>query len=359
MTARGAAADATDVVLRGRLWRGADDDPAGAGDGCVVIDAAGVVTAAGPVADVDVPDDRPQLGGPDAWIVPGVRDAHVHLAFGDPRDVLAGGVVAVRDLGAPLHRCAGWRALGAPLVDVAGEIVTAPGGYPSRGWGADGFARFVDGEAAAGDAVDALVAGGAAVVKLAFEPHGGPVLTPAAAAAVVARAHAHGRPAVAHALTAEMVHRALDAGCDELVHLPTERLPAELVDRLAAGPVTVTSTLWTFHAEGAGAAALANAEALLAAGVPLRYGTDLGNTGTRPGVEPEELRLLAAAGLGPAGALRLATAGWPGREAAPITAGAPAALVLLPADPVADPTGWRRPLAVVAGGRRAPGMAPT
>jgi len=63
---------------------------------------------------------------------------------------------------------------GSPHVAVAGPILTAPDGYPSRGWGRDGFATFV----ADADAADAIVRGLADdvdVIKIALEPAGGPV----------------------------------------------------------------------------------------------------------------------------------------------------------------------------------------
>ena len=116
--------------------------------------------------------------------------------------------------------------------------------------------------------------------------------------AVVEAAHGAGLKVVAHALTVEAVGRVLDAGVDELAHTPVEPLPEALVDRIAAAGVTVISTLQTFFSTGSGRAAAANAAALHRAGVPLVYGTDLGNAGTRTGVDPRELDRLADAGLG-------------------------------------------------------------
>jgi imidazolonepropionase-like amidohydrolase len=345
------------VVLRGRLWPGGDADPLRPEpDGVVVVDPTGTVVAVGPVTGVDVPDDRPLVGGAGYWVGPAAADGHVHLAFAGHDAMLRGGVVAARDLGVPLALARSW-APGCPQVWYAGEILTAPGGYPSRGWGADGFARFVADPDAAAAEVDRVADAGASSVKLAFEPAGGPVPDPATAAAVVDAAHRRGLPAVAHALTVAMVERALDAGVDELVHTPVQRMPAELVARIAAAGVAVTSTLWTFAAEagsdgataaGGAGAFVENAAALLAAGVALHYGTDLGNTGTRPGVEPRELTLLAAAGLGAAGALRAVTGGWPGRPTSGLVPGSAVAAVLLRGDPLADAQSWRR-VAAAAG----------
>ncbi len=86
------------------------------------------------------------------------------------------------------------------------------------------------------------------------------------------------------------------------------------------------------------------------------YGTDLGNTGTRAGVDPRELDRLADTGLGRLGALRAATEGAAGAygvrgRTGRLRLGEPAALVLLSADPLIEPGAWRTPLAVVADGR--------
>ncbi len=341
------------LALCGRVWPGG---PAAVLDDAVVVVAGdGRVAAVGPRAAVPLPADLEVRGGPGCWVGPGIVDAHVHLAFGPPAEALRGGVVAVRDLGAPLDRALAWRSAGgaAPSVAVAGPLLTAPGGYPSASWGAAGFALFVPDPAAARTAVARLAAAGVDVVKLALEPAGGrPVPDPDTARAVVEAAHRAGLAAVAHALSAAMVERALDAGVDELVHVPVGRLPPRLVARIAGARIPVVSTLETL-ARDEPATVTANAAALVAAGVPLLYGSDLGNAGTTTGVDPRELARLAAAGLGPLGALRAATEGSAGAAGVragdgTITVGAPARLVLLATDPLADPTAWRRPLAVIA-----------
>jgi imidazolonepropionase-like amidohydrolase len=242
-------------------------------------------------------------------------------------------------------------------VAAAGPILTSTGGYPSRSWGADGFAVFADTPADARHAVRELAVSGADVIKIALEPRQGwPVMGPATVRAAVDTAHAAGLGVVAHALTAEMVARAVSAEVDELAHVPTERLGDELVELLAIRRIAVVSTLQTFFSEGLGRTAGANAVDFVAAGVVLRYGTDLGNAGTRPGVDPRELDRLADSGLGRLGALRAATrnsAQAPGmrRRTGLLQVGEPAALVLLPADPLSEPGAWRAPTAVVADGR--------
>ena len=290
----------------------------------VVVDDDGLVTDA-PVDAAEVVDA--------AYVGPGIVDAHVHLAFGTVEQMWQRGVVAMRDLGAPPALAASVRSEG---VAVAGPLLTAPGGYPSRSWGADGFAAFVaDAEEARRVVRDLDVD----LVKVALEPHGGPVPDAETVAAIVDAAHARGLAVTAHALTERMVERALDAGVDELCHTPAEPLTPRTVERIADAGIPVVSTIQCL-----GGAAAANAKALHEAGVRLVYGTDLGNDGTRPGVDVRELRRLADTGLGMAGALAAATR--------PIVTGERAGLVLLDANPEADPTTWERPFTTVVGTTR-------
>ena len=320
------------AVFTGRLWCG---DGRELEHGRVVVDDSGVVTALGDAADIAVPFGALEVDA--AWIGPGLVDAHVHLAFGSPDDIVARGVVAVRDLGAPPRDAMTWRALSAPRVQVAGPLLTAPDGYPSQSWGRNGFAAYVDSV----DQSRRLVQGLATqvdVIKLALEPRGGPVPSAELAVAIVETAHAVDLEVTCHALTVEMVERALDAGVDELAHTPLELLPAALVDRIAAAGVRVVSTL---HTHLRGSEVVANAAALVRAGVEVRYGTDLGNAGTKPGADPRELDLLARCGLDGDAVLRSATE--------PISVGQPAGLVALLEDPREHTRTWLLPHAVMVG----------
>jgi predicted amidohydrolase YtcJ len=350
------------VALHGTVWPGGDAEPY---DGVVLVDADGRVAALGPASAVPVPAGVRSIGGPGCWVGPGVIDAHVHLAFGAAEAALRGGVVGVRDLGAPRRDALRWRTghrpppPGRPYIGVTGPILTAPGGYPSRSWGAAGFAAFAGTPAAARLVVRGLAGDGVDLVKIALEREVDgrwPMPPPVVVRAVVEAAHGAGLRVTAHALTVDAVVRAVDAEVDELAHTPTERLPEALVDRIASTGMPVVSTLQTFFSGGAGRAAAANAAALHRAGVPLVYGTDLGNAGTRPGVDPRELDRLADAGLGRRGALLAATVraaqlpGVRGRTGR-LTVGEPAALVLLAGDPMVEPGVWHRPLAVLCDGR--------
>ena len=350
------------VALRGTVWPGGDADPY---DGVVLVSPDGLIDRIGPPAQVPIPVGVRVIGAAHTWVGPGVIDAHVHLAFGGAEEALRGGVVGVRDLGSPrafgLRQRTGHRLPPArlPYVGVSGPILTATGGYPSRSWGAGGFASFLTTPAQARLAVRGLAGDGVDVIKVAVDrgPDGAwPVPRTEVLRAVVDAAHGAGLQVVAHALTAEAVVRVLEAGVDELAHIPSQRLPDAVVERVAAAGIPVVSTLQTFFSAGEGRAPAANAAALHRAGVPLVYGTDLGNTGTRTGVDPRELDRLADAGLGRLGALRAATVGAARvagirRRTGLLESGRPAAAVLLNGDPLVEPGVWRRPRAVVCDGR--------
>lgn len=349
------------VMLLGTVWTGGAEE---AFAGAVVVDPKGRVAYVGPSPPEPLASDLQVLGGSHCWVGPGIVDAHVHLAFGSLEDCLPAGLVGVRDLGAPSAAARQWRTgrrsprIGCPFVAAAGPIITAPEGYPSRSWGADGFAAFAGSVRRARALVRRLANEGADVVKIALEPGDAdwPVPSSEIARAVVDEAHTVGLAVVAHALRVDMVRRAVESGVDELAHTPTERLPADLVERIAGANIAVVSTLQTFFSDGDGEVAAANAADLHRAGVVLRYGTDFGNAGTRPGVDPRELDRLADTGLGRLGALRAATetsAQAPGMRwrTGHLRVGEPAALVLLSGDPVAEPEVWLAPLAVLVDGR--------
>ncbi len=220
-----------------------------------------------------------------------------------------------------------------------------------------------DSPAAARKVVTSLIADGVDLIKVCLGDVAGPArpgrspLRYDELAIVLEAAHTAGLPVIAHALTVAAVELALRAGVDELAHVPLEPLPPETVDRIAAAGVPVVSTLQCHS--GAGPVPGRNAALLHRAGVSLIYGTDAGGAGNRPpGVDPRELDRLAYAGLGRLGALRAATsgaaraAGLDGqRPSGRIEAGAYAAVVGLPADPLVEPAAWRHPTVVVNGQR--------
>jgi imidazolonepropionase-like amidohydrolase len=253
-------------------------------------------------------------------------------------------VTTVRDLGWPAGRLAELArkaeppGAASPRLLWAGQILTCPGGYPTRAaWAPAGTGRPVASPAEAAAAVAELAGAGAAVVKVALDDRVGPTLDDATLAAVVAAAAGHGLGVTAHVGGVAQVERALDAGVSELAHWPLGAgpLPARLVERLAAS-VTVVPTL---HIEPS-PARRGGVRDFVAAGGTVVYGTDLGNQGPPPGVDTAELRLLAEAGLSPGQVVTAATAGAADHlglaDLGRVTAGARADLLVVDGDPLAD-----------------------
>jgi len=276
-----------------------------------VVAAGGVITRVGPAAAVDPPAGAVVVDGAGGTLLPGFVDAHVHLDFYPPAQVLAGGVTTVRDLGWPAERLAALAAAAAapgaasPRLLTAGQIVTVPGGYPTRAaWAPPGTARPVDGPAEAEAAVAELAEAGAAVIKVALDDRVGPTLPAPVLAALVRAAGEGGLGVTAHVGTAAEAAKALAAGVGELAHWPFDPrpLPDALVDALAESVVAVP----TLHIDPS-PARRAGVRRFVARGGRVVYGTDLGNQGPPPAVDTEELRLLVEAGLHPGQALAAAT----------------------------------------------------
>jgi len=286
-------------------------------------------------------------GAEGAWLVPGVIDAHVHLAFW-PVAVAAArhGLAAAVDLAAPLASIDRLRA--APLrVVFAGPMLTRPGGYPLDAWGEDGYGVGCADAAAVRAAIDELVRRGAGVVKIAMGPDG---LDAALVPVAVAAAHAHGLRVAAHALHDRDARIAADAGVDVLAHTPTDRLQDDTI--AAWRGRAVISTLAAF---GGGADAIDNLRRLRAASVTVVYGTDLGNE-RDDGPSASEIELLGAAGLDGAAIVEAMTAAparlFGLRGLGAIAAGGEASLLVLDRDPRLHPDALAHPREVWLRGRR-------
>ena len=257
----------------------------------------GATLPGGQIADVELRDGSiaaigdvdPAVTVIDAtgqWLVPAAIDSHVHLTFlPQAAEHAAGGIAAAVDLAAPRAT------LSAPPSELtlisSGPMITAPGGYPTRSWGSNGYGLEVTDEAPT--AAAALIDEGAGVIKIAL--HGPPQLSRAQLDAVVQRAHASGRKVAVHALTDDAAALGAAIGADVLAHTPVEPLSDGTV--AAWKGRAVISTLAAF---GGRKDTLRNLTRLRDAGCAVLYGTDFGNTRT-PGIDPAELSLLTAAGL--------------------------------------------------------------
>ncbi|TDW30033.1 amidohydrolase family protein [Cryobacterium psychrophilum] len=238
-------------------------------------------------------------------VLPPFLDAHVHLALIDPAPLLSHGIARVLDLGGYGGGATGPSAPAPELPDtaLAGQFLTAPGGYPARTvWAPAGSVCEVTTVTDAAAAVDVQEAGGASVIKVTLNSVAGAVLASEILDAIVARAHRLGLPVVAHAEGTGEAERAFVAGVDMLAHTPfSERIDDELVAAMA-GRMTWISTL-DIHGHGHRTASFDLASDNLArfhdAGGRMLYGTDLGNGPLPVGLNRQEIEALLRAGLSP------------------------------------------------------------
>lgn len=247
-------------------------------------------------------DDPAPIGNIEGTVLPGFRDSHVHLGLVDGTRLLEGGIAAVDDFGWELDVARHWpHEEGQPHVTFAGQLLTAPGGYPTEsGWAPVGASCEVASADEAAAAVNRQLDAGAGFIKVALNSEVGPVLDDATLKAIVAHAHSRKVRVAAHTQGAGQAERALAAGVDRLAHSPwTERLPDALIAAMA-GTMSWVSTLdihgWgRFNADFA--VANDNVRRFHLAGGDIRYGTDLGNGPMPLGINHRELLALEHAGL--------------------------------------------------------------
>lgn len=327
--------------------------------------------------------ERP-AGGADAtvdgWVLPGLVDAHCHIGLGPDGEVdrdtaraqaetdLDSGVVLVRDAGSPADTS--WLAgePGVPDVIRAGRHIGRTRRY-IRGVSVevepDALAAAVTVQASRGDGWVKLVGDwiDRDLGDLA------PSFPRDAVAAAVAAAHAAGARITAHCFATECLQDLLDAGIDGIEH-GTGFTPA-LAAQAARQGVAVVPTLlqtgtfpdlaaqgeakfpaWSARMRALHARRLDTLEMLAAAGVPLFAGTDAGTVHPH-GRIAGEVALMAGV-LGPQAAVGAASwraRRWLGRPG--LDEGAPADVVVLPGDPLADVTALQSPVAVLKRGSRA------
>lgn len=328
-----------------------------------VFDGARVVGDASIAIDVGVFKDPQSVFQPrlvrieGATMIPGVIDAHVHIDLFDPAVVLSGGVTSARDLGWPTGRirelASGVNGPGPDLL-YAGPMLTAPGGYPvGAGWAPPGTGLEVDSPDQAEEAVAEVAAAGASIIKVALEPRRGPVMTNGVLQRVVSAAHENGLQVTAHLSGLAQLEAALTAGVDELAHCPwtEEPLSERLVEEMVTAGMVIIPTL---HIEPT-RVRLQNLRLFLEAGGKAIYGTDMGNQGPPPGIDPEELSLMVSSSMAPEAALASATEkaalhlGLDGRGG--LKPGMRADAVLVAGDPLVEPRVLAEPLMVLKAGQ--------
>ena len=349
------------------LSAGEPDEPApaaslGVSAGAFILRGATLLTPAGPVTqDLEVRGGRivrlgAGLPGPvvidvsGRWIAPAFIDSHVHLAYLPEGSTLADrGIAGAVDMAAPESFLSSSHA---PLsVMASGPMVTAVGGYPTQSWGRNGYGAECADQAAAVAMVDHLVDQGARLIKLPIIGTAGDgQLDAATLAAATAEAHARGVRVTSHALGDDEASRAAQAGVDVLAHTPTGSLSASTVEAWADR--TVVTTLVAF---GNSSATQANLSALLAAGTRVLYGTDFGNS-QEAGINATELQGMLDAGMDGSAILAAGTrepaAFWGFDDLGTLEVGKQASILILDADPRADPLTLARPVAVYIMGKR-------
>ena len=329
-------------------------------DAVIVVEGESIALV-GSRQEVEVPPGAAPVDARGLLIIPGFIDAHVHIGLASPIDVLRGGVTTARDLAwppdviFPLADRSAAASFDGPTILAAGPMLTAPGGYPTRAaWAPDGTGLAVRSPDHARESVERLARSGAAVIKIALNPGVGPVLESAHLQAIVDAAHDLDLKVTGHISGLEHLETALAAGIDELAHMlmSSERIPDQTLQRMVDARVVIVPTLSVrFGADRS--LAIENLARFLELGGKAIYGTDLGNEGPRPGIDPLEVAAMAAAGMTARDIIAGATgesAAWLGLERVGVIAqGADADLVAVPPRALEDPTAltnvqmvWRR-----------------
>ena len=259
----------------------------------------GKIRTGGNLADAEVID----LG--ELTLLPGFIDTHVHIWFADPGTVLRRGVTTVRDLGwppadiHPLARRSGAPDFDGPAILAAGQMLTVPGGYPTRAaWAPSGTGRELASPSEAEPAVEEQAAAGAVTIKVALNAAVGPTLDAETLRAVCDAAHARRLRVTAHIFGLHELEKAVDCGVDEMAHilLSPETIPESLIARMVAADMTVVPTLSITRLRTK-RIAMQNLAAFFEAGGRVVYGTDLGNSGPRPGIDRREIGRMMRSGM--------------------------------------------------------------
>jgi imidazolonepropionase-like amidohydrolase len=334
-----------------------------------------------------------------AFVLPGLIDAHVHFDLAaepaaytrwtDPRAglqrsltclhnglvALRSGITAARDLGSVDPLVIDYAArvdrgvLTGPRIVAAGKPITITGGHCAQ------YGRTACGPIDAREAVREQVASGARVIKVMASggistpgDPGSPQFTLEELTAAVQEAHKFGLQVAAHAHAAAGIRIALEAGVDTIEHAGFA--DEETLDLIKQYGRTLVPTVTALNniADGVGIPAAtvskslqaretyrANTAKAIERGVRIASGTDAGTALNPIGGLLDELQMYCERGMSTVDAIRSATV-HAGSLIEPdlgtIEAGKRADLVVVAGDPRQDLELLRKPLEVIARGRR-------
>jgi len=331
-------------------------------DAVVVIDGERIV-AVGPRAVVSWPSTAEVLDVGGRTVIPGLIDAHDHLAshgyglatrlgLDEPAstahlrtarvlaDTLAMGYTTVRDgggLDVGFKLAIEQGLIAGPRLVLGIQIVSPTGGIGDRispsGHACCGVhdpllpSSVGNGPGGVRDVVRTMARAGADVIKTATtggassRPGHGPLdaaFSLAEMQALVAESHGLGRRVMCHALGGPGLRTAIEAGVDSIEHGCYLDEDPELLNRMAAQGTYFVPTLlvYVYHRESPAPHVrqrardlhkhhLASVQRALEVGVPIAAGTDAGGHGHPPNAR--ELACLVEAGLTPMQALRAGT----------------------------------------------------
>ena len=276
-------------------------------ENAIILVEGSTISAVGHEDDVTVPSGATRIDAGDSLVLPGFIDAHVHVGFYSPAGILHGGVTTVRDLAwppdiiFPLSQESKSPNFDGLRILAAGPMLTAPGGYPMKAqWAPSGTGLEVSTPAEGRIAARAVAGSGAHVIKIALNPAVGPALDKPTLTAIVEAAHERHLKVTGHIAGITELEKALDSGIDELAHMlmSSEHIPDETLERIVDQGVAVVPTLSCRFGTDRDLA-VDNLARFVKSGGKAVYGTDLGNEGPGPGIDPLEVNAMVEAGMSP------------------------------------------------------------
>lgn len=359
--------DRTIMVRAGRMLDGTGNPPI---DDAAVIVSGGRIQFAGPSGDAPATPGAESWDYPNATLLPGLIDAHMHLTGDTTADVyrrfltpeardrpllaaahaaamLAAGFTTVRDLGLPgpgptVRDAVSNGLIDGPRILSAVAAISQTGGhadwhvFPYDWVTASHYPRGImaDGVDGCLRAVRQVMRDGADVIKLFLESggvtntpedlHAMPEFNDAELRVLIDEPHRRGLRVAAHAKSRDVIKRAVEFGVDTIEHADLSPDDTDIFELMAERGVLLVPTLSLYHwvgSEGerwgifeggrlAAAAMLPQRQAMVgaafAAGVKVATGTDTGSS-MALGQNAKELSLLVAAGLSPLEAIEAAT----------------------------------------------------